>query len=220
MKEINSLRQALQSYRAALAELGKLDKLKADLEAEARNLAQGLKTVPSEALIVPQDGAHGFDKATFSRLQNAGHIRDKLQLFPGIRAKVAAEVERLTAELIGHSGAARLLDKACLDTARVQVGELTRKLTADMGSSVFGGDPRRTKLGIAAIIEHSEATRWYLWFRDYMPPSDPAAAGETALLMAERFLRGDPRSAAEVERAPSKQSESSISVKPGLGTLA
>jgi len=178
------LRQALAKQQAAQADLTNIDNLKPALEEEARKLADKLAGVPAEALIIPSKGGEHFDPATTRNLQDAAHVRDKLLLLPGVRAKYERSLAAATQEVEDGKNA---LIKEFTAKAREQLEVLREKLVSDMALTTFGGDAQRTKAGVAAVLENSEAKRWLKFWLS----SATHMTADVLAARAEAFLAGE-----------------------------
>jgi hypothetical protein len=199
--QISPLRALAEKYGKLGADAKETESLLRPLHAEAETLLLHLRDLPAAALALPATGSENWPKATADKLRSLSSIRTKLELVPGVVAKlkyqqnaVAAQIRVAVKSLARHYAglADAKAEKEEEDLAQALLkhyaGDLVMAKTA-AARALRGGGPVDL-VGVNAPA--CDARKWAQSFAHYSHGSEPLEDAETIIGMAESFDRGEP----------------------------
>ena len=141
-------------------QLAVLDRSQTTLQAEKSKLTEELQALAPVGMILDASGKNG-DAETDARLEQIARLNTRLDLLPGIRARVQRELtglnKSLAMDLERAQAEARRLSREKFEAIRA---DYEKKLL-----TVCGGDSTRAAKAADAIVQHSEAFAWYQAFK-------------------------------------------------------
>ena len=186
--QIETLRVCGKRLQETLEALASVETQQTEITAALGKAVAQLTKLPPESLSIPEADGKPFTSPTARLLQSRDNLKIKLDLIPGIRVRMQADEAGLRRQVrVGVNS----LMKQGRELASEQLEALRQKLQTDMLAHC-GGDPDRAKAAAADVLPKSEAQKWADSFRDYYHCDDPLKDIESAIGIAESFLRGEP----------------------------
>ncbi|MCX6922562.1 MAG: hypothetical protein NT154_05005 [Verrucomicrobia bacterium] len=197
-EKILQVRTVVGKYENALAKQHELAGLRDPLECEAKGIILHLSDLPTEVLALPQSGAEHFPTATAQKLRSLASLRTKLELLPGVEAKLVAELARLRPQM---RAAVKTLITHCREEAAKDMEKEKSDLTAHL-LKCYSGDVESAKVAAVTALNASSAfdlssaprqgcsaCKWLEAFSHYQHATDPIEDAQTAINMAEAFKK-------------------------------
>jgi chromosome segregation ATPase len=142
------------------SEIAELTSAESALQNQKAELTAALAQFAPSGFILDNEGKNG-DAEVDAQLAQLNRINTKLNLLPGIRARLQKElaaVDRdLALDLERAQADARAQARAKLDTIRTKFDDLLLPLC--------GGDPVRSSAAVEAIVAQTEVFQWYDAFK-------------------------------------------------------
>ncbi len=198
---ISPLRALAEKYGKLAASINDTECLFRPLRDEAQSLLEHLSDLPADALALPQTGAEHWPAATAQKLRSLASVRTKLELVPGVVAKLKYQQNAVQAQMrVAVKSLARHYAGLAEAKAEREEGEEAQALLKH-----YGGDLELAKTAAARALRGGgpidsvgmnapacNTRKWCQSFARYNHASDPLEDSETIIGMAESFDRDEP----------------------------
>lgn len=187
--KISQIEERADQAKKLAGEIAELNKAESLLLEQKANLTAELTMYAPSGFILDDKGSNG-DAETDARLAQLGRINTKLDLLPGIRARLQADLDKIDRQLSFDCERA-LADARAL--AREQIQTLRDKFQKQL-LPICGGDSNRAAVAVEAIVSQSEVHSWYEAFKGNVLLDGASVAARLLGLIkhVERFNAGEP----------------------------
>jgi hypothetical protein len=187
--ERGAVNKAIQDRDAVVHQLHELDEIERNTRQDAEAAAEELsKTVSVQTLALPLAAGQTLEEGLAKTKARLDQLRQKLELIPGLRARLQAQLAEVDSKL---RDAILSLRTAGRREAQAAKAALRERLTSEL-KTTCGNDPGRVRQAVDAVIAQCEPLLWEKTF-GFSPSAEPLAAAKALLGLVDRFLAGEPR---------------------------